>query len=31
MASSLIDPFAEENAEDSGVGLGTKDYVHVRI
>jgi translation initiation factor 1 len=31
MASSLIDPFAEANAEDSGAGPGTKDYVHVRI
>jgi translation initiation factor 1 len=29
--SSLVDPFAEANAEDSGVGPGTKDYVHVRI
>ncbi|GJM88972.1 hypothetical protein PR202_ga05561 [Eleusine coracana subsp. coracana] len=25
------DPFAEANAEDSGAGPGTKDYVHVRI
>ena len=31
VASSLIDPFAEANAEDSGAGPGTKDYVHVRI
>jgi hypothetical protein len=29
--SSLVDPFAEANAEDSGAGPGTKDYVHVRI
>uniref|UniRef100_A0A0E0N3J3 Protein translation factor SUI1 homolog n=1 Tax=Oryza rufipogon TaxID=4529 RepID=A0A0E0N3J3_ORYRU len=25
------DPFAEANAEDSSVGAGSKDYVHVRI
>jgi hypothetical protein len=31
MVLSLIDPFAEANAEESGVGLGTKDYVHMRI
>ena len=31
MASFLVDPFAEANAEDSGAGPGTKDYVHVRI
>ncbi|RLN28907.1 protein translation factor SUI1 [Panicum miliaceum] len=28
---SAFDPFAEANAEDSGAGPGTKDYVHVRI
>ncbi|KAL5228806.1 hypothetical protein ABZP36_017071 [Zizania latifolia] len=27
----LVDPFAEANADDSSVGTGTKDYVHVRI
>jgi translation initiation factor 1 len=27
---SAFDPFAEANAEDSGAGPGTKDYVHVR-
>lgn len=25
------DPFVEANAEESGVGLGMKDYVHMRI
>ncbi|CAI8596385.1 unnamed protein product [Vicia faba] len=25
------DPFAEANAEDSGAGAGTKEYVHVRV
>ncbi|KAI5390009.1 hypothetical protein KIW84_075362 [Lathyrus oleraceus] len=24
-------PFAEANAEDSGAGAGTKEYVHVRV
>ena len=28
---SAFDPFAEANAEDSSVGAGSKDYVHVRI
>ncbi|XP_006644837.1 protein translation factor SUI1 homolog isoform X2 [Oryza brachyantha] len=28
---SAFDPFAEANAEDSSVGTGSKDYVHVRI
>ncbi|CAN6346310.1 unnamed protein product [Urochloa humidicola] len=28
---SAFDPFAEANAEDSGAGPGTKDYVHVRV
>ncbi|KAL5067246.1 hypothetical protein RYX36_018133 [Vicia faba] len=28
---TTFDPFAEANAEDSGVGAGTKEYVHVRV
>jgi hypothetical protein len=31
MVLSLIDPFVEANAEESGVGFGTKDYVHMCI
>jgi translation initiation factor 1 len=26
-----VDPFAEANAEDSGAGAGSKNYVHVRV
>ncbi|XP_047054509.1 protein translation factor SUI1 homolog 2-like [Lolium rigidum] len=29
--STRKDPFAEANAEDSGAGAGSKNYVHVRV
>uniref|UniRef100_A0A453FQ85 SUI1 domain-containing protein n=1 Tax=Aegilops tauschii subsp. strangulata TaxID=200361 RepID=A0A453FQ85_AEGTS len=28
---TAFDPFAEANAEDSGAGAGSKNYVHVRV